>query len=144
MQRRIGYIFLFGLAATLAVLLGYRYAVVTHAAPADPWQLVDGQVYEVADFRACARDGVTFTEWHFGGKDRSVQNHQTPLVDRFGQRWLEVVIGDKALPPGHMRVVKVLDPYADGRRFGNREVYIAQYNGRVEPQVRLGPCGPSR
>ena len=74
------------------------------------WSLEDGKSYTVADFYACSRDGMTFTEWHFGGKDRSVQNHQTPLTDRFGQRWFEVVTWDKSLPPGHMRVVKVLDP----------------------------------
>lgn len=111
--------------------------------------LVVGQKYEVADFKTCsAPDGSLRKEWHFGGADRSRRNQMTP--ERDGRRWkiFRVVKNDSSLPAGHMRLRKVTeaDPTLEGFSYGTYawEGLLVEYNGRVERQSVIGPCGPAR
>lgn len=111
--------------------------------------LVVGTIYEVADFRPCQLiNGATATEWHFGGADRSLRNQLTPRFDGRGRRIFRVVKNDPSLPASHMRLRKVseADPTLEGFSYGTYvwEGIVVQYNGRVERQQSIGPCGPAR
>lgn len=132
------------LTAVLAILGTYMFLGGRASAQAPvAWQLIDGQSYEVGDFKTCTRGGSLFVEWHFGGRDRSIVAHQTPgpASDR---RYFRVVTNNPTLPVGHMRVLPFAGPYADGRRFSSETGWYVEYNGRVERQGTIGPCGPSR
>ena len=114
-----------------------------------PTDLVAGQAYEVADFKTCsAPDGSLRKEWHFGGKDRSRRNQQTPERDGRDRKIFQVVKNDSSLPAGHMRLRRMseADPTVEGFSFGNYswEGVVVEYNGRVERQSVVGPCGPAR
>lgn len=116
---------------------------------AGPSDLVVGTAYEVGDFRACqAADGSRRTEWHFAGQHRSLRNQQTPLIDGRGRRIFRVVTNDTSLPAGYMRLRKVTeaDPTLEGHIYGDYswKGVVVEYNGRVERQRVVRPCGPTR
>ena len=111
--------------------------------------LVSGQAYKVADFKTCNLPGGTAAiEWHFGGAHRSLRNQLTPRLDGRGRRIFRVVKNDSTLPAGHMRLRSVTesDPTVEGFSFGNYSWsgLVVEYNGRVERQSVVGPCGPAR
>ena len=120
------------------------------AAPQGPTDLIVGPTYQVADFRACTvvGTGATATEWHFGGANRSLRNQLTPRLDGRGRRILRVVTNDSSLPAGHMRLRHVTesDPTLEGFTYGSYAWagIMVEYNGRVEGQRNIGPCGQAR
>lgn len=112
--------------------------------------LVIDQTYKVADFGSCKLpDGSRAYEWHFGGADRSRRNQLTPKLDGRGRRILRK---SSDIPAGTMRLRKVVehheDPTLEGFKYGTYvshwESLVIDYNGPVEPQTNVRPCGPAR
>ena len=119
----------------------------------DPTDLVVGLATQVADFRSCKLpDESLATEWHFGGADRSRRNQLTPQFDGRGRRIFRVVTNDPTLPAGHMRIRRVeehaADPKLEGFDYGTFRYdwngLRVEFNGPVQPQATIGPCGPAR
>ena len=145
---------LFALVTLVVVALGLATFIGRSATPVvsqtvSPTDLVVGQTYKVADFRLCRmRDGSLATEWHFGGVDRSLRNQLTPQVDGRGREIFRVVTNNRNLPNGYMRLrpVTEFDPILEGFSYGTYRWsgLVVEYNGRVEPQAVVGPCGTPR
>ncbi|OGM99284.1 MAG: hypothetical protein A2915_02545 [Candidatus Yanofskybacteria bacterium RIFCSPLOWO2_01_FULL_41_34] len=134
--------------AILAILVGFGGDRAS-ALPQGPTDLVVYQAYQVADFRSCKlADGSLATEWHFGGADRSRRNQLTPALDGRGRPIFRVVTNNRNLPAGHMRLrmVAEADPTLEGFKYGDYSWngIVVEYNGRVEDQRIVGPCGPDR
>ena len=109
-----------------------------------------GKTYQVADFESCSLpNGSKAYEWHFGGDDRSRRNQLTPHLDGRGRRILRQ---STDIPAGSMRLSRVVehreDPMLEGFRYGtfreDWEGLVIDYNGRVESQRVVRPCGPAR
>ena len=138
------------ITAVLAIVGTYLFVGgPSQAQTAGPTDLVVGQAYQVADFSTCSvPDGSLRKEWHFGGRDRSRRNQFTPERDGRGRRIFRRVTHDSTLPVGHMRLRKVneTDPVLEGFSYGNYSWsgLVVEYNGRVERQSVVGPCGPAR
>ena len=135
-------------ALVLATFIG-RSATPTVSPTVSPTDLVIGQAYKVADFQSCKlADGSLATEWHFGGADRSRRNQLTPSFDGHGRNIFRVVTNYRALPAGYMRLrpVTEFDPILEGFSYGTYHWsgLVVEYNGRVEPQAVVGPCGTPR
>jgi len=112
--------------------------------------LVIGQTYKVADFESCSLpDKSEAHEWHFGGVDRSRRNQLTPKLDGRGRRILRK---SSDIPADTMRLRKVVehaeDPVLEGFKYGTYvshwESIVIDYNGRIESQTIVRPCGPAR
>jgi len=112
--------------------------------------LAIGQTYEVADFQTCELpDGSKAYEFHFGGADRSRRNQLVPHLDGRDQRILRQ---SADIPAGMMRLRKVVehhkDPTLEGFHYGtfveNWEGLAVEYNGPIQPQKVVRPCGPAR
>ena len=112
--------------------------------------LVVGKTYKVADFETCSLpNGSGAHEWHFGGGDRSRRNQLTPAFDGRGRRILRK---SSDIPAGTMRLRKVVehaeDPMLEGFKYGTYinhwEGLVIEYNGRIESQSVVRPCGPAR
>lgn len=137
-------------ALAFGALVGYGlFGGPAQAQTVGATDLVIGTAYQVADFQTCAApDGSLRKEWHFGGADRSRRNQMTPERDGRGRRIFRVVKNDSSLPAGHMRLRKVTeaDPVLEGFAYGTYawEGIVVEYNGRVEGQRAVGPCGPAR